>query len=317
MPTEPAVEDVSRLEHSSRDVSTLPDVMSRWLSTVMPGGVAPQITVESGVDANGMSSETIILTGRWDEDGQQREEKWVARVAPTEQDVPVFSSYRMDHQFDVIRLVGEKTDVPVPRVRWLETDGFGARHAVLPDGLRRGASAARRHALHVRQQLVRRRARRTPARTAGQHRRGDRQTAFDSRSREDVRVPGRRVGAERAAAQPQLAEVLVRVRGPRHRPLRAARACAGVAGGELARRRRRHRPGAGVGRLPRRQRAVLRVPAGRRAGLGDGGSRAAGNGCRVDHLRAHGLSGTRRPGRPARPARLHAGRRRARRRTPS
>ena len=117
MPTEPAVEDVSRLVHSSRDVSTLPDVMSCWLSTVMPGGVAPQITVESGVDANGMSSETIILTGRWDEDGQRREEKWVARVAPTAQDVPVFSSYRMDHQFDVIRLVGEKTDVPVPRVR--------------------------------------------------------------------------------------------------------------------------------------------------------------------------------------------------------
>jgi aminoglycoside phosphotransferase (APT) family kinase protein len=121
--TEPAVEDVSRLEHSSRDLSTLPDVMSRWLSTVMPGGVAPEITVESGVDANGMSSETIILTGRWDEDGQPREEKWVARVAPTAQDVPVFSSYRMDHQFDVIRLVGEKTDVPVPRVRWLEPTG--------------------------------------------------------------------------------------------------------------------------------------------------------------------------------------------------
>lgn len=123
MPTEPAVEDVSRLQHSSRDVTTLPDVMSRWLSTVMPGGAAPEVTVESGVDANGMSSETIILTGRWDEDGQRREEKWVARVAPTAQDVPVFSSYRMDHQFDVIRLVGEKTDVPVPRVRWLEPTG--------------------------------------------------------------------------------------------------------------------------------------------------------------------------------------------------
>lgn len=123
MPTEPAVEDVGHLERSSRDTSTLPSVLSQWLSTVIPGGVAPQITVESGIDANGMSSETIILTGRWDEDGHQREEKWVARVAPTAEDVPVFSSYRMDHQFDVIRLVAEKTDVPVPRVRWLQADG--------------------------------------------------------------------------------------------------------------------------------------------------------------------------------------------------
>ncbi len=123
MPTEPAVEDVGHLERSSRDTSTLPTVISQWLSTVFPDGVAPQITVESGVDANGMSSETIILTGRWDEDGRRQEEKWVARVAPTAQDVPVFSSYRMDHQFDVIRLVAEKTDVPVPRVRWLQADG--------------------------------------------------------------------------------------------------------------------------------------------------------------------------------------------------
>lgn len=123
MANEPAVEDVSRLEHSSRDLSALPDVMSRWLSTVLPGGAAPQITVESGVDANGMSSETIILTGRWDENGEAREEKWVARVAPAAEDVPVFSSYRMDHQFDVIRLVGEKTDIPVPKVRWLEHTG--------------------------------------------------------------------------------------------------------------------------------------------------------------------------------------------------
>lgn len=123
MPSEPAVEDLSRLEHSSRDLTTLPGLMSQWLSTVLPGGVAPEITVESGVDANGMSSETIILTGRWDDGGERREQKWVARVAPAAQDVPVFSSYRMDHQFDVIRIVGEKTDVPVPPVRWLESTG--------------------------------------------------------------------------------------------------------------------------------------------------------------------------------------------------
>ena len=97
--------------------------MSTWLSTVLPGGTRPQVAVESGVDSNGMSSETIILTGHWDADGQQHEEKWVARVAPAQEDVPVFSSYRMDHQFDVIRLVGELTDVPVPRVRWLEPTG--------------------------------------------------------------------------------------------------------------------------------------------------------------------------------------------------
>jgi aminoglycoside phosphotransferase (APT) family kinase protein len=97
--------------------------MSRWLATMLPDGAAPEVTVESGVDANGMSSETIILTARWTQDGKPAEQRFVTRVAPTAQDVPVFPSYRLDHQFDVIRLVAELTDVPVPRVRWIEPTG--------------------------------------------------------------------------------------------------------------------------------------------------------------------------------------------------
>lgn len=123
MSTEPAVEDVGRLQRSSRDITTLPTVLADWLSTVMPGGIRPEVTVESGIDSNGMSSETIVLTGRWEHDGEQVQQKWVARVAPTQADVPVFSSYRMDHQFRVMRLAGELTDVPVPTMRWLENTG--------------------------------------------------------------------------------------------------------------------------------------------------------------------------------------------------
>ncbi|WP_297793839.1 phosphotransferase family protein, partial [Mycobacterium sp.] len=123
MATEPAVDNVDRLQRSSRDVSTVPTVMSRWLSTVLPEDAKPEVTVESGVDSTGMSSETIILTTRWQQDGQPTEQKLVARVAPTAEDVQVFPTYRLDHQFDVIRKVGELTDVPVPRVRWLENTG--------------------------------------------------------------------------------------------------------------------------------------------------------------------------------------------------
>ena len=123
MPSEPAVDNVDRLQRSSRDVTTLPAVLSKWLSTVLPGGAMPEVTIESGVDSTGMSSETVILTARWQQDGKPIEQKLVARVAPTAEDVQVFPTYRLDHQFEVIRLVGELTDVPVPRVRWLEPTG--------------------------------------------------------------------------------------------------------------------------------------------------------------------------------------------------
>jgi len=128
MTQQPRVEtDVDRLQRSARDTSAIPAILSQWLSTVMPGDVSPEVTVESGIDSNGMSSETIILTGRWTENstGGERsvEQKWVARVAPTPQDVPVFPAYRMDHQFEVLRRVSELSDVPVPAVRWIESDG--------------------------------------------------------------------------------------------------------------------------------------------------------------------------------------------------
>ncbi|QNI06058.1 phosphotransferase family protein [Mycobacterium kubicae] len=123
MSHEPAVEDVGRLQRSSRDVTTLPALLSRWLATVLPGATTPEVLVESGIDSTGMSSETIVFTARWQQDGQPVEQKLVARVAPSVADVPVFPTYRLDHQFEVIRQVGELTDVPVPRVRWIETTG--------------------------------------------------------------------------------------------------------------------------------------------------------------------------------------------------
>lgn len=124
MTDQPTVEkDVGRLQRSSRDITALPAVMSRWLSTMLPAEKTPEVTVHSGVDATGMSSETIILSGRWVQNGAEIEQRWAMRVAPTDEDVPVFPSYRLDHQFEVMRRVSELTDVPIPPVRWIEPTG--------------------------------------------------------------------------------------------------------------------------------------------------------------------------------------------------
>ena len=48
--------DIDHIQRSGRDVSTIPAVLSNWLSTVMPDGITPDVTVESGIDSNGMSS---------------------------------------------------------------------------------------------------------------------------------------------------------------------------------------------------------------------------------------------------------------------
>jgi aminoglycoside phosphotransferase (APT) family kinase protein len=111
------------MQRSSRDPSTLPTRLAEWLATVLPDGAAPVVTLHSGIDANGMSSETLILDVDWTEGAQRRHGEYVARVAPAAEDLPVFPNYALEDQYDAIRLVGELTDVPVPAVRWMEPTG--------------------------------------------------------------------------------------------------------------------------------------------------------------------------------------------------
>lgn len=113
----------TRLQKSSRDVSAVPDRLAKFLAGVLPPGADPTVVLEADVDKNGLSSETFIFDATWAEGGESRSRRFVARVAPTEADIPVFPSYRLDHQFDVMRLVSERTTVPVPEVRWMEPTG--------------------------------------------------------------------------------------------------------------------------------------------------------------------------------------------------
>lgn len=112
-----------KMQRSSRDAALVPAALERWLSTLLPPGADPAVVLHSGIDSNGMSSETLVLDATWTEDGARTTHPMVARVAPAAQDFPVFPRYDLGHQFEVVRQVGELTDVPVPGVRWLDEAG--------------------------------------------------------------------------------------------------------------------------------------------------------------------------------------------------
>ncbi|GAB2886432.1 phosphotransferase family protein [Nocardioides pacificus] len=117
-----------KLRRSARDAEAVPGLLADWLATLLPPGADPAVRIGDGIDANGMSSETLVVDVDWtetDEAGgrERRTHGFVARVAPRQEDYPVFASYRLDHQYDAMRLAGELTEVPVPRVRWLEPTG--------------------------------------------------------------------------------------------------------------------------------------------------------------------------------------------------
>jgi aminoglycoside phosphotransferase (APT) family kinase protein len=104
-------------QRSSRDPTSLGPRLEAWLANVLAG--EPKVGGLEGTSATGMSSETILFDATWD-DGTTK--ALVARIAPDPTDCPVFPSYDMDKQAATIALVGELTDVPVPKVLGSESD---------------------------------------------------------------------------------------------------------------------------------------------------------------------------------------------------
>lgn len=111
------------MQRTSRDASTVPALLEAWLATQLPDGAAPRVTLHSGIEENGLSSETLVLDVAWTEDGEPRVGEYVARVAPSAADVPVFPQYALQDQYDVLRLVAERSAVPVPTVTFNEPSG--------------------------------------------------------------------------------------------------------------------------------------------------------------------------------------------------
>jgi aminoglycoside phosphotransferase (APT) family kinase protein len=112
-----------KLKRTARDAATVPALLEDWLAGALPGGAEPRVTLHSGIDANGMSSETLVFDAAWTEDGEPRNGQYVARVAPSPDELPVFQDYALQDQYDAMRIVGERTDVPVPTVGLVEPTG--------------------------------------------------------------------------------------------------------------------------------------------------------------------------------------------------
>jgi aminoglycoside phosphotransferase (APT) family kinase protein len=115
--------DMTDMQRSSRDPQQLRPRLESWLAGLLPDGAEPEVPELEATSANGMSSETVLFTAAWTEDGRSRDERLVARIAPDPADVPVFPTYDLERQFEVIRLVGELSPVPVPRVWWSDAHG--------------------------------------------------------------------------------------------------------------------------------------------------------------------------------------------------
>ena len=68
---------------------------------------------------SGMSSETLLFNAKSKEPKSNTEYSLVARLAPTPADIPVFQKYDLDLQVRIMKIVQERTSIPIPNVLWL------------------------------------------------------------------------------------------------------------------------------------------------------------------------------------------------------
>ncbi len=100
-----------------RDLAELGTLLEKWLPDALRARGPVQVTDVHAPSGAGMSSVTILLTAEYD--GQTR--GLVARLAPDDTSYPVFPSYDLRRQYDV--MAGVADTVPVPDLVGVEETG--------------------------------------------------------------------------------------------------------------------------------------------------------------------------------------------------
>ncbi|MFE0510200.1 phosphotransferase family protein [Streptomyces sp. NPDC058964] len=101
---------------TTRDPAELTRRLTSWLGTRLPGAKAVAVTVPA---SNGMSSETLLFDIEHPEPPLRA---CVLRLAADPAAYTVFPAYDMARQYRTMRLVADRSDLPVPKVLWLEED---------------------------------------------------------------------------------------------------------------------------------------------------------------------------------------------------
>ncbi|MEV0545319.1 phosphotransferase family protein [Nocardia salmonicida] len=116
---------------NERDLDELAGQLTRWLTDKVGGDVA--VSNLSKPSSGGMSSTTILFDAEWSAGGGTEQGSFVIRMAPEDSSFPVFESYDLAMQYQVMAGVAAASEVAVPPLRWLELDDsvFGSPFLVM------------------------------------------------------------------------------------------------------------------------------------------------------------------------------------------
>ena len=112
--------DLTQVKTSTRDLAVIQERLTAWMKKTLGEGSNPKLSDVRNPDSAGMSSETLLFEMSWTENGEQKTGSFVGRLPPAEDAFPIFPKYDFPLQVGVMRLVEERSSVPVPKVLWDE-----------------------------------------------------------------------------------------------------------------------------------------------------------------------------------------------------
>ena len=117
----PTTQDREHAKTSTRDLGEVRQRLTAWMAKTLVAGAEPRLSEVRRPGGSGMSSETLLFDMTWNENGVERSGAFVGRMPPASDAYPTFPKYDLDLQANVMRLVGERSAVKVPRVVWSES----------------------------------------------------------------------------------------------------------------------------------------------------------------------------------------------------
>jgi aminoglycoside phosphotransferase (APT) family kinase protein len=105
---------------AQRDLDATRRSLTDWLAGRLPDAQDVTLGDLAAPAGTGFSNDTLLFDATWTEGGETRTEELVARIRPS--GYLVFPEVDVALQYHVMRILGARTDVPVPKVWWLEED---------------------------------------------------------------------------------------------------------------------------------------------------------------------------------------------------
>jgi aminoglycoside phosphotransferase (APT) family kinase protein len=109
---------VTRPQTSTRDIAAVVTSLGHWLRGQLATDHVPAIRVLGGPDGSGFSSDTVLF----DLLDTAHAGSYVLRLPPPPDAYPLFPWYDLARQVAAMRLMRERTAVPIPRIAWYEPD---------------------------------------------------------------------------------------------------------------------------------------------------------------------------------------------------